>query len=62
MREWMGVSLGETSPQGEGGYPKKRRFGETSFMDDPLGIKISASQTQHAHLFVGLIKPHVLYL
>ena len=43
-----GVSVGETSPkggfrgkgderrQGEGGYPKKRKIGETSFMDGPL--------------------------
>ena len=29
-------AIGDVGRQGEGGYPKKQKIGETSFMDGPL--------------------------
>ena len=29
---------GDVGRQGEGGYPKKRKIGKTSFMDGPLEV------------------------
>ena len=37
---------GDVGRQGEGGYPQKARFGETSFMDGPLENYLKAKKTK----------------
>ena len=32
---------GDVRRQGEGGYPKKWNFGETSFLDGPLPVRVA---------------------
>ena len=53
-------AIGDVGRQGEGGYPKKQKIGETSFMDGPLLFQTISSVI--LQIQAVLIVDFVLYM